>query len=119
METDIKSTASPAPPVRRSRRLWLWFVGGFLLVFVALLLLVHMVAMHPSGQFAVRYPLWQYYMDGLPRLFGNTMLGPGNLDRSLFWRRLCFTCCSQLPVAARRPLSRGALAGSEAGEPAN
>jgi hypothetical protein len=70
MEADDKSTASAATPVRRPRRLWLWFAGGFLLVFAGMLLLVHKTDVRrmrprPSGQ-EVRYPLWQYYADDIP-----------------------------------------------------
>jgi hypothetical protein len=76
MEAEGKSIARAVTPGRRSRRLWLWFGGGFLLVFVAMLLLVHLSAMHRSGQYAIRYPLWHYYADGIPRLFGPSTLGP-------------------------------------------
>jgi hypothetical protein len=34
--------------------------------------------MHPSGQYAVRYPLWQYYGAMLPPLFGRSTLGPAS-----------------------------------------
>jgi hypothetical protein len=78
MKAHDKPTASAATPVRRPRRLWPWFAGGFLLVFVGMLLLVHMTAMHPSGQYAARSPLWQYYADSLPRLFGPSTLGPAS-----------------------------------------
>ena len=65
-------------PVRRPRRLWLWFMAGFVLVFVGMLLVVRVTAMHPSGQYAVHYSLWQYYADGLPQLFGPSTLGPAS-----------------------------------------
>jgi hypothetical protein len=45
--------------VRRARPLWLWFAGGFLFVFVGMLLLVTMTAMHHTGQYVVQYPLWR------------------------------------------------------------
>jgi hypothetical protein len=103
METDGKSTASAASPVRRPRRLWLWFAAGFLLVFVGMLLFVHMTAMHRSGQYAVRSPLWQYYADGLPRLFGPSTLGPASggslalLETALF--HLLFSAAGGAAVA--------------------
>lgn len=75
MEGDGKSTARVATPARRPRRLWLWFLSGFLVVFVGMLLLVHMTAMHRSGRYAVRSPLWHYYAGGIPRLFGTNTLG--------------------------------------------
>jgi hypothetical protein len=78
MEAGGKSTTSAATPVLRPRQSWLWFVVGFLLVFVGMLLLVSMTAMHPSGQYAVQYPLWQYYAVGLRRLFGDSNLGPAS-----------------------------------------
>src|SRR5262245_61135663 len=78
MEADDKSTPRAATPVRRPRRLWLWFAGGFLLVFVGMLLLVQMTAMHRSGQYAVRSPLWRYYADGLLRLFRRSTLVPAS-----------------------------------------
>jgi hypothetical protein len=65
-------------PVRRTRRLLPWFAGGFLLVFIGMLLLVTMTTMHPSGQYVVRYPLWQYYGVMVPRLFGPSTLGPAS-----------------------------------------
>jgi hypothetical protein len=82
MEADGKSTAGAATAVRRLRRMWLWFAGGFLLVFVGMLLFAHTTAMHRSGQYAVRSPMWQYYAEGLPRLFGPSTLGPASGDSS-------------------------------------
>ena len=60
----------------RRRGLWRWFAAGFATVFVGLLLLYPVVAMHPSGQFAVRRSLWAFYADALPRLVGPSTLGP-------------------------------------------
>ena len=34
--------------------------------------------MHPSGQYAVRYRLWQYYKVMLPREFRPSALGPAS-----------------------------------------
>jgi hypothetical protein len=78
MEAEGKSTVKAAVLARRSRRLWLWFVSGFLLVFIGTLLLATTTAMHPSGQHAERYPLWRYYAVALPRLLGPTTLGPAS-----------------------------------------
>ncbi len=91
MEADGKSAASAATPVRRPRRLWLWFAGGFLLVFGGMLLLVHktellMMRRRPSGQ-QFRYPLWQYYADDMPQLFA-AVLGPE--DRSTLRKTILF-----------------------------
>jgi hypothetical protein len=55
-----------------------WFAGGFLFVFLGMLLFATVTAMHPSGQFAVRYSLWQYYGVEIPRLFGPSYLGPAS-----------------------------------------
>jgi hypothetical protein len=56
--------------------LWRWFVVGFAVVFVGLLAFYPVIAMHPSGQYAVRRSLWAFYADALPRLFGPSALGP-------------------------------------------
>jgi hypothetical protein len=78
MEADGKSAPNATVPARRPRRQRLWFAGGFLLVFVGMLLLVHMTALHRSGRYAVRSPLWRYYADSIPRLFGTGTLGPAS-----------------------------------------
>jgi hypothetical protein len=62
----------------RRRRRWLWFAGGFAVVFVGLLVFYPVVAMHPSGRSAVREPLWAYYADALPRQFGPSTMGPAS-----------------------------------------
>lgn len=78
MESEAKTTT--ATPHRRTRRLWLWFAVGFLLLFVGMLLFVHVFAMHPSGEAAIRYSLWEYYAVSLPRLFRPSYIKPGSLD---------------------------------------
>ena len=88
MEGDGKSTGSAAAPVRRPHRLWLWFAGGFLLVFVGMLLLVHV---RPPAERAVRYPLWQYYARDTPMLFAS-VLGredSSTLLKTVFFHLLC------------------------------
>jgi peptidoglycan/LPS O-acetylase OafA/YrhL len=67
-----------APPRRRR---WRWFAGGFVAVFVGLLLLYPVMAMHPSGQYAVRERLWEFYADALPRYFGRSTLGPASSNK--------------------------------------
>lgn len=48
-------------------------------MFVGLLAFYPVGAMHPSGQAAVRQPLWAFYADALPRLVGpTTTLGPAS-----------------------------------------
>jgi hypothetical protein len=68
--------------------LWWWFAGGFLIVFVGILLFATILAMHPSGQAVVQYPLWQYYVveiSQLPRaFFGPSYLGPTSGSTSAF-----------------------------------
>ena len=78
MEAGSNATGSIASPVRQPRKLWRWFAGGFLLVFIGMLLLVTMTAMNPSGEFAVRSSLWRYYLVMVPRMFGTTTLGPAS-----------------------------------------
>ena len=58
--SDSTPTGTPNQASRR-RGLWLWFVAGFLLVFVGMCLIVNMYWMDPSGEIA-RGKLWQYYI---------------------------------------------------------
>lgn len=70
--------SSNAESVRGPIRLWLWFAGSFAVVFVGMLFLVKITSIHPSGQFAVRSPLWKYYAVALPRAVGPSTLGPAS-----------------------------------------
>ena len=47
-------------------------------MFVGLLLFYPVIAMHPSGQYAVRERLWAFYADALPRYFVPSTLGPAS-----------------------------------------
>ncbi len=38
--------------------------------------------MHPTGQYAIRCSLWQYYMIYVPKLFESSNLGPDNVNTS-------------------------------------
>jgi hypothetical protein len=68
---------SPMPPdgerketvnrLGRKRCLWLWFVAGFFLVFIGMLLTMPMHSMHPSGNALIICKLWQYYLMEIPR----------------------------------------------------
>ncbi len=60
----------------RRRRLWLWFVAGFLVVFVGATLIVTMHTMHPQGHAVMECKLWKYYAIEIPRLFSPRNLGP-------------------------------------------
>jgi hypothetical protein len=76
MTEDIDTSKRPRQPSRQ-RGLWLWFLVGFVIVFVGMSFFVTMHAMHPSGGFAViRCSLWQYYAIEIPRTFS---LAPRNL----------------------------------------
>ncbi len=90
MEAEGRTTTSDTSPVRQPRRLWLWVVGGFLLVFVGMLLLVHVLAIHPSGQYLVQYQLWEYYVVRVPRLFVTTTLGPASGGTSTLFETAFF-----------------------------
>jgi hypothetical protein len=68
-------------PRRRGR--WRWFAGGFVAGFVGLLLFYPVIAMHPSGQYAVRERLWAFYADALPRYFGRSTLGPASRNAGM------------------------------------
>ena len=66
-------TPNQAP---RRRGLWLWFVAGFLFVFVGMALVVNMYWMDPSGEFIARGKLWQYYLVEIGRATSTQSLGP-------------------------------------------
>ena len=63
--TDASTDPKPddvARTVPAARRLWPWFVIGFVLVFVGMSLGVTMYPLAPSGDAVIRCPLWQYYV---------------------------------------------------------
>jgi hypothetical protein len=54
-----------------------WFVGGFLLTFLGILLFVRMYSMLPSGEAVVACPLWRYYVLAIQRSASSSgTLGP-------------------------------------------
>jgi hypothetical protein len=68
----------------RRRGRWPWFAGGFVAVFVGMLAFYPVIAMHPSGQYAVREGLWAFYADALPRQFGPSRMGPASSNADAF-----------------------------------
>ena len=46
----------------RKRRLWIWFIAGFLLVFIIMSLMVTKYSWHPSRPALISCKLWQYYL---------------------------------------------------------
>lgn len=57
--------------MRRRMNLLRWFAVGFLVAFFGMLF-TSIVSMHPSGQHAVRGPLWHYYAREIPRWWNAT-----------------------------------------------
>jgi hypothetical protein len=78
MNTESRSATSPSSRTGFVR----WFVGGFLLAFVGLLLFYPITDIHPSGQFALRQPLMAYYASAIPRMLDPSTLGPGSSSGS-------------------------------------
>lgn len=68
----------------------IWFGIGFLLVFVAMLLLVRMHVMHPSGNAVVECPLWRYYGNELYKQVTPHNLGPASSNSSASGETLFF-----------------------------
>lgn len=77
MTTSAPKELPSAAPVR-SRRLWLWFLSGFAIVFVGMLLCMKTYDLIPSGRGVVQMSLWQYYAQRLPKLFSAQPLGPSS-----------------------------------------
>src|SRR5262249_4162220 len=68
----------PSHPAHR-RRLWIWFVAGFLLVFLGMSFTVTMYAMAPSGDAVMACKLWQYYIIVFQReLNSSGAIGPAS-----------------------------------------
>ena len=69
------SSPSKTAPTVRSRPLRRWFLGGFAMVFVALLILMNQYSY--TGNALVQCKLWQFYLVGLRRaLTSSGSLGP-------------------------------------------
>jgi hypothetical protein len=61
---------------RRTTRLWIWFLVGFVVVFVGSLFVIQMTFMRPQGDAVESCKLWKYYAVELPKLFSTQALGP-------------------------------------------
>jgi hypothetical protein len=71
-------------PAATGRRLWRWFVLGFLVAFLGMAYAVTIPTLHSSGQAVIDRPLWQYYLiEGARAARLNAPLGPtsGSLSR--------------------------------------
>jgi ABC-type Fe3+ transport system permease subunit len=69
----LQLSAAPTRP----GRLWVWFLAGFLIVFVGMLLFAKTYDLLPSGRGVVQISLWQYYELRLPKMFAAQPLGSG------------------------------------------
>lgn len=73
------NTPAPLPEAYALRlpRLWVWFLAGFVLVFVTTAITVTAFSMHPSGQSVTAVRLWKYYILEIQREFTSSgNLGP-------------------------------------------
>jgi hypothetical protein len=77
---DVGMTEQPTSDAGRRRILWLWFVAGFLLAFVALVLWYPMLVY--DGHAVYRGSLWQYYRQAM-RSSGNLGPASGNTGSAL------------------------------------
>jgi hypothetical protein len=59
-----------------------WFLAGFLIVFVGMLLFLKTYDLLPSGRGIVQVSLWQYYEQRIPKLFAAQPLGSGTRGSS-------------------------------------
>lgn len=68
-----------ADPRQAKKRWWLWFLAGFLVVFVGMLFMVTRYSMHPSGEAVVACKLWQYYLIEIRRaMTSSRAVGPAS-----------------------------------------
>ena len=88
--------APKAPPARR--RLWVWFLAGFVIVFVGMSLGVTMYSMDPSGGGIATTPLWQYYVFEVRRggWVSSRSLGTGSDSSSVATTALQHVLCSSI-----------------------
>ncbi len=63
------------------RRLWPWFVIGFLIAFTILAMTLTLYTMLPSGQGVTRTKLWRFYLAEWPRALSAQPLGPANSNQ--------------------------------------
>jgi hypothetical protein len=82
MDNERSSTDHLQHAVPRRRWRWRWFALGFGAVFAGMLFFYPVYPMHPSGEYIVRQPLWAFYADAFPRMFGPRALGPADSNLS-------------------------------------
>lgn len=89
---------------RRKARLWLWFLAGFLSMFV--LLAFSVTAMTVQGDGVMLCKLWQYYIIEVRRALGPTNLGPatGSSSTAVIWalQHILFSAAGGAAVAGLR-----------------
>jgi hypothetical protein len=76
--TAVEQDSSPSGHCRkpRHRKLWLWFVAGFAIVFIGMVLSVKMHMVLPSGEGVLQCRLWRYYIIEIHRAMGPRHIGP-------------------------------------------
>lgn len=82
MKSDSDMEKGEIQPGQRGR-LWIWFVAGFLVVFVCLSLSITMYSLLPSGNTVVRCKLWRYYVIEFRRVLSSAnAIGPASGNSS-------------------------------------
>ncbi len=64
-----------------ARRLWPWFLCGFLATFVLLAVVLTVYVMLPTGQSVTMVKLWRYYFNEWPQAIGGSTLGPASSNQ--------------------------------------
>jgi len=70
----------------RKRRLWIWFLAGFLIVFLGLSLTKTMYPLNRSGTAVIECKLWEYYVIEVQRAAhssGNLGLTTGSTETAI------------------------------------
>jgi hypothetical protein len=95
------------------RRRWQWFLGGFVIVFVCMSLLITMYTMTPERGALQKVKLWEFYLIEGPRLFtfGPRTMGPessstSNLVATAALHLACSAAGGLAALAARWILAR-------------
>jgi hypothetical protein len=74
---------------------WLWFGGGFAIVFIVMSLTLSVYV--PQGHGIVKCKLWRYYVLAIPQVVQSAPLGPNNLNTgNLLTHATTHVVCSAL-----------------------